>query len=279
MQFQITDDAAIQFSRVFYSAVAQGMPVDFAVAEARKSVALQSQSYEWGTPVLFMRSPDGILFDVPTQPSLATPIEQAAVAVAAAATTAAPERPLVAASPPPVFTPPAPAGPPPPEAGAPSPPAWSPTWVAPAAVAVANPAADEAGRRRRRMVLAALAIVGLVVVLLAGLLYWRNSQNGFAPFIFVDPNAGPPGTSFLVTGYGFTRDSQITLRWADHTNLEVLTADGVGSFQTTLVVPSDAAIAQINLSAYDSVHGDPVYEYFTVTPDSVPPQQLRPVRW
>jgi hypothetical protein len=66
MQFQITDDAAVQFSRVFYAAVAHGMPIDAAVAEARKSVALQvANSYEWGTPVLFMRSRDGVLFRVP----------------------------------------------------------------------------------------------------------------------------------------------------------------------------------------------------------------------
>jgi hypothetical protein len=67
MQFQITDAAAIQFSRVFYRAVARGLPVDAAVAEARKSIALQvTNSLEWGTPVLFMRSPDGQLFKVPS---------------------------------------------------------------------------------------------------------------------------------------------------------------------------------------------------------------------
>jgi hypothetical protein len=66
MQFQITDAAAIQFSRVFYRAIGRGMPVDAAVAEARKSIALQvANSLEWGTPVLFMRSPDGLLFKVP----------------------------------------------------------------------------------------------------------------------------------------------------------------------------------------------------------------------
>ena len=67
MQFQITDDAAIQFSRAFYSAIAYGMPIDEAVSAARKAIALSvSNSYEWGTPILFMRSPDGVLFDVPS---------------------------------------------------------------------------------------------------------------------------------------------------------------------------------------------------------------------
>ncbi|HYI21427.1 MAG TPA: CHAT domain-containing protein, partial [Candidatus Limnocylindrales bacterium] len=91
MQFEITDDAAIQFSRVFYSATAHGMPVDSAVAEARKSLALNvTNSYEWGTPVLFMRSPDGVLFRVPSaaeSPEIkaAVKVHQEAVAEAAAA--------------------------------------------------------------------------------------------------------------------------------------------------------------------------------------------------
>lgn len=77
MQFQITDAAAIQFSRVFYRAIARGMPVDAAVAEARKSIALQvANSLEWGTPVLFMRSPDGVLFKIP--PATAAIVEEAA---------------------------------------------------------------------------------------------------------------------------------------------------------------------------------------------------------
>src|SRR3954471_24393316 len=77
MQFQITDDAAIQFSKVFYAAAAHGMPIDSAVAEARKAVALQLGSYEWGTPVLFMRSPDGVLFKVPPKVRAAAAVEVA----------------------------------------------------------------------------------------------------------------------------------------------------------------------------------------------------------
>jgi hypothetical protein len=66
MQYQITDEAAILFSRYFYHAIAGGMPVDAAVAEARKGIALTiPNTLEWGTPVLFMRAPDGVLFSVP----------------------------------------------------------------------------------------------------------------------------------------------------------------------------------------------------------------------
>lgn len=59
MQYQITDRAAIAFSR----AVANGLPVDAAVAAARTAVSI-NDTLEWGTPVLYMRSPDGRLFDI-----------------------------------------------------------------------------------------------------------------------------------------------------------------------------------------------------------------------
>jgi hypothetical protein len=63
MQYEVTDKAAIEFSRDFYEAVADGLPVDAAVAEARTAVSMKS-ALEWGTPVLYMRSPDGRIFDV-----------------------------------------------------------------------------------------------------------------------------------------------------------------------------------------------------------------------
>jgi hypothetical protein len=65
MQYEITDNAAIEFSRSFYEALADGLPVDTAVAEARKGIAVAiADTLEWGTPVLFMRTPDGVLFQV-----------------------------------------------------------------------------------------------------------------------------------------------------------------------------------------------------------------------
>ena len=67
MQFEITDDAAITFSRDFYSAIADGFPVDAALAEARKAIFTSGNDVEWGTPVLHMRTPDGRIFDR-TQP-------------------------------------------------------------------------------------------------------------------------------------------------------------------------------------------------------------------
>ena len=64
MQFEITDEAAITFAHEFYTALAEGFPVDAAVAEARKAIYAQPNDVEWGTPVLYMRSPDGVLFSI-----------------------------------------------------------------------------------------------------------------------------------------------------------------------------------------------------------------------
>lgn len=65
MQHKITDKAAIEFSRAFYLALADGMPVDAAVAEARVAVSVAvTNTIEWGTPVLYMRSHDGVLFNI-----------------------------------------------------------------------------------------------------------------------------------------------------------------------------------------------------------------------
>ena len=65
MQFEISDDAAIEFSRSLYEAIADGQPIDAAVSDARKAVSFSSpRSVEWGTPVLYMRSPDGVLFHI-----------------------------------------------------------------------------------------------------------------------------------------------------------------------------------------------------------------------
>lgn len=65
MQFEITDEAAIVFSEELYSALVDDYPIDAALAEARKAIFRENSSdVEWGTPVLFMRVPDGRIFDV-----------------------------------------------------------------------------------------------------------------------------------------------------------------------------------------------------------------------
>ena len=63
MQYSIYDDTAIKFSREFYRALAVGFPVDTAISEARRGIYIDcgADTRDWGTPVLFMRSPDGVL--------------------------------------------------------------------------------------------------------------------------------------------------------------------------------------------------------------------------
>ena len=56
MQFPITDAAAVALSQEFYRALADGLPADAALSEARKAVKLAGNDFEWGAPVLFSRS-------------------------------------------------------------------------------------------------------------------------------------------------------------------------------------------------------------------------------
>lgn len=68
MQFEISDRSAIAFSHELYLAIADGYPIDAAVAEARKAVFAQASDVEWGTPVLHLRSEDGRVFSIDHDP-------------------------------------------------------------------------------------------------------------------------------------------------------------------------------------------------------------------
>jgi len=60
MQHPISDEAALVFSQSFYTALAAGLPVDAAAAEARLTIHLAfPDTWEWITPALFMSVPDG----------------------------------------------------------------------------------------------------------------------------------------------------------------------------------------------------------------------------
>ncbi len=64
MQFPISDRAAIAFSGAFYASLAAGDLVDAAVADARQAIYSDNHSsYEWATPVLFLRVDD--VFPIP----------------------------------------------------------------------------------------------------------------------------------------------------------------------------------------------------------------------
>jgi membrane-associated phospholipid phosphatase len=64
MQAEISDGAATTFAREFYSALADGCAVDAALGEARKALFTETESLEWGTPVLYTSSADNLLFEL-----------------------------------------------------------------------------------------------------------------------------------------------------------------------------------------------------------------------
>jgi hypothetical protein len=65
MQYPISNGAAIEFSKSFYEQVAQESPVDNAVQRARWNMIFRGdrgyENRDFGIPVLYMRSRDGIL--------------------------------------------------------------------------------------------------------------------------------------------------------------------------------------------------------------------------
>ncbi|MBN1657503.1 MAG: PD40 domain-containing protein [Anaerolineae bacterium] len=65
MQFPISDSAAVRFASRFYPLLARGEPVDHAVAQGRLAIRVtEGDTMEWATPVLFMRAPTGVIFEV-----------------------------------------------------------------------------------------------------------------------------------------------------------------------------------------------------------------------
>ena len=76
MQLEILETAAITFAQEFYGAVADGFPVDAAVAEARKAIFAAGNEVEWGVPVLYMRTPQGVIFEIPEAQRVVPSIEE-----------------------------------------------------------------------------------------------------------------------------------------------------------------------------------------------------------
>ena len=64
MQYKINDLAASRFAQQFYEHLAAGDPVDKAVTEARIAMDFGARTIEWGSPVLYMQSQDGVLFEL-----------------------------------------------------------------------------------------------------------------------------------------------------------------------------------------------------------------------
>jgi hypothetical protein len=77
MQFSITDDAAIVFSRGFYTALVAGKTVEEAVRSGRTEIlGLGRDTLEWVTPVLYVHGDTSRLFNLTTAPSPAPPAER-----------------------------------------------------------------------------------------------------------------------------------------------------------------------------------------------------------
>jgi hypothetical protein len=97
MQYSISDPGAIAFSTTFYRALASGETVDLAVGLARRELySARYPAIEWAVPVLFLRSPDGRIFDVPRRemPPAPSVREEAGKANGGLAPEAAEEAPL-----------------------------------------------------------------------------------------------------------------------------------------------------------------------------------------
>lgn len=63
MQFPISDEAAVTFTRSFYAALALGEPVDLAVTTARREIDRLFPE-EWASLVLFLRDEEGDVLDL-----------------------------------------------------------------------------------------------------------------------------------------------------------------------------------------------------------------------
>jgi formylglycine-generating enzyme required for sulfatase activity len=71
MRSRITDHAAVAFAEHFYGALGRNLPVDAALADARRAMFSRRDDLEWTTPVLYTRSPDGQLFNFsPESPAM-----------------------------------------------------------------------------------------------------------------------------------------------------------------------------------------------------------------
>jgi hypothetical protein len=87
---------------------------------------------------------------------------------------------------------------------------------------------------------------------------------------------GPPGTSVTVSGGGFQANDDLEVDWDDVTpTLTEMTADGAGSFTTTVTVPADAAAGthqlQIRRQLTSTVLASTPFQVTSPAPQSPPP--------
>ncbi|MCP4404972.1 MAG: CHAT domain-containing protein [bacterium] len=81
MQYIILESSALAFFQAFYRALAAGLPVDEAVTNGRIAI-FQKNVKDWATPVLYLRTSDGIVFpEYEADPTLEKEREQLRVSV------------------------------------------------------------------------------------------------------------------------------------------------------------------------------------------------------
>jgi hypothetical protein len=82
MQFPVRDDSATAFSEKFYNALAIGLSVDEAVTAGRVAVASLKDAKGWANPALYLRAPDGVIFEsMAADPKLQAERQQATVTI------------------------------------------------------------------------------------------------------------------------------------------------------------------------------------------------------
>jgi hypothetical protein len=73
MQFGISHASAAELARTFYESLADGLPVEGALTHARIALSLaQSNTLDWAAPVLYLRAPDGVLFEMASDKAVRT---------------------------------------------------------------------------------------------------------------------------------------------------------------------------------------------------------------
>jgi hypothetical protein len=91
MQRPISDRAAIGFSGALYRHLARGDSIDEALTEGRQAIhSAEPEAFEWATPVLFLRIPEGNVFVAKPEPD-GQPVPNQVQARQPAAVAAAPE--------------------------------------------------------------------------------------------------------------------------------------------------------------------------------------------
>ncbi len=155
MQFPVPDRTAVTLARHFYRYLAAGQPVDTALTSARAFLFARGFPVEWGAPTLYMRAPDGRLFDIAPTPG-APPVAAPAAAPRAPASPAPPSSTGAPPSPPAAEARRVPESPPPPNA---EPPIGPPPSVG----------AEPSGAPRRR---GGLGWAALGILVAAGVGVW-----------------------------------------------------------------------------------------------------------